>query len=54
MELLILYRLVYYTSFLKELLIFYDFFAQLKWSGRVYTLKAVSELMCNPGRAQLT
>ena len=43
-ELLILYSLLYFTGFLKERLIFYDFFAQLKWSGRVYTLTAVSGL----------
>ena len=40
-ELLILYSLVYVTGFLNEWLIF---FAQLKWSGRVYTLTAVSGL----------
>ena len=38
---LILYSLVYLTGFLKERLIF---FAQLNWSGRVYTLTAVSGL----------
>ena len=44
-ELLILYSLVYFTRFLNKQLIFYDFvFAQLKWSGRVYTLTAVSGL----------
>ena len=37
-ELLILYSLVYFTEFLR-------IFAQLKWSGRVYTLKAVSGLI---------
>ena len=31
-------------GFLKERLICYNFFAQLKWSGRVYTLTAVSGL----------
>ena len=34
---------MYFTGFLKERLIFYDFFAQLK-SGRVYMLMAVSGL----------
>ena len=41
---LILYSLMYFTGFLNERLIFYDFFAQLKLSGRIYTLKAVSGL----------
>ena len=35
---------VFYRILKKEQLIFYDFFAQLKWSGRVYTLTAVSGL----------
>ena len=35
---------MYLTGFLKERLICYGFFAQLKWSGRVYTLTAVSGL----------
>ena len=39
------YSLVYFTGFLKERLLFYDFFVQLKWSRRVYTLKAESGLM---------
>ena len=43
-ELLILYILVCFSGFLNEQLIFYDLFAQLKWSGRIYTLTAVSGL----------
>ena len=34
-----------FTGFLKERLIFYDFFAQLKWSAHVYMLTAVSGLI---------
>ena len=44
-ELLILYSLVYFTEFLNRQLIFYDFLVQLKWSGRIYTLMAVSGLI---------
>ena len=33
---------MYFTGFLNEWLIF---FAQLKWSGRIYTLTAVSGLI---------
>ena len=44
-ELLILYSLVYFTGFLNERLIYYVFFfVQLKWSGCIYTLTAVSGL----------
>ena len=37
-----MYTLVYFTGFFKELMICYVYFAQLKWSGHVYTLTAVS------------
>ena len=36
-----------FMGFLNERLIFYDFFAQLRWSGLVYTLTAVSGLKKN-------
>ena len=41
---LILISLMHFMGFLKERLLFYDFFAQLKLSGRGYTLMAVSGL----------
>ena len=44
-ELLLLCSLVYFSRFLNERLIFFDFFfAQLKCSGRIYTLVAVRGL----------
>ena len=44
-EVLIPYSLVYFMGYLNKQLIFYDFFfAQLKWSGRIYTIMAVSWL----------
>ena len=42
---LILYSLVYFTGFLKERYDLLRFFAQLKWSGRLYMLTAVSGLI---------
>ena len=36
-----------FAGFLNEWLIFYVFFAQLKRSGRIYTLMAVSGLIKN-------
>ena len=40
-----LYSLVYFTGFFERFVDFLQFFAQLKWSGRIYTLMAVSGLM---------
>ena len=40
---------MYFKGFFKERLIFKDFFAQLKWSGRVYMLTAVSGLTLSLG-----
>ena len=39
-----LYSLVCFTEFLNKQYIFTNVFAQLKWSGRIYTLTAVSGL----------